>query len=89
MECTSNSCSCKDHRGFTHQVGDKWKKECNSCSCNYGGKVECTDIQCNKSCRDHNGFTHQVGDKWKKECNTCSCNYGGKVECSKILCNKS
>ena len=28
-----NSMFTRDHRGNSHQAGDKWLKDCNSCSC--------------------------------------------------------
>merc|ERR1712027_107380 len=46
MGCTRNPCKCKDEQGFLHQVGDKWRKDCNSCTCTSGGLAKCTTNRC-------------------------------------------
>ncbi len=30
-----------------HAIGDSWKDDCNTCSCNEDGKVVCTRMACN------------------------------------------
>merc|ERR1719430_1703362 len=76
-------------RGFTHETGDKWRRDCYSCSCQPLGKVECLPKYCAKTCKDQQGFTHQAGDRWKVDCNECECKYGGEVVCESKVCNKA
>jgi hypothetical protein len=77
-----------EYGGETYAEGDSFASTdgCNSCSCEAGGSVACTEIACNTTTCEIDGTTYQVGDTWQLECNTCSCDSSGDVACTAQAC---
>ncbi|CAH1788594.1 unnamed protein product, partial [Owenia fusiformis] len=46
MCCLESVTTCKDNKGNIRKENEKWKDQCNTCSCKGQGKIECTKRIC-------------------------------------------
>ena len=86
----SGGSACR-HGGKTYDVGDSFPAEdgCNTCTCEKGGGVACTQIGCVGSCL-YDGSSYAVGEQFpaKDGCNTCECRPDGDVVCTEEACEE-
>ncbi len=79
-----------DYNGKFYDVGVRFESTdgCNTCSCEQGGAVACTEMGCVDGC-DYNGKFYEVGASFNSadDCNTCSCEQGGLVACTEMACD--
>lgn len=74
------------YKGTIYQNGQRFKDDCNTCSCNYG-LVSCTKIGCvtdSGRCYYKEKF-YDNGETFKDDCNKCRC-WNGIVSCTKKFC---
>ena len=78
-----------EFNGNTFDAGDSFPASdgCNTCTCESGGAISCTEAACTTGCT-HNGNLYQPGDTFADDCNTCTCEAGGNVSCTQIACNE-
>ena len=77
--------SCIDE-GQRRSNGEKFPKECNTCTCE-DGRVSCTLIACGSTRCQYNGSEYLTGASFPSTdgCNTCTC-ANGSVGCTKKGC---
>ena len=47
VACTDMDCAgCVDAGGISHDVGESWASDCNTCTCLEDNSVDCTDLGC-------------------------------------------
>uniref|UniRef100_A0A7M5V2C2 Agrin n=1 Tax=Clytia hemisphaerica TaxID=252671 RepID=A0A7M5V2C2_9CNID len=79
------------HNGITYKTGESFFKDCNSCICQKGGFMGCTEIACAKGVCYNEGISYKDGESFKMDCNTCFCsardkNAVGTAGCTLKLC---
>ena len=88
-------CKVDDGKGGiqTLKLDESIKKECNSCTCQAGGELACTKINCNGGKNEPIGCTlnnksYAIDEIFPSEdgCNSCSCTEGGMIQCTKMAC---
>jgi hypothetical protein len=81
--------SCR-YDGKIYRIGERFPATdgCNTCSCEAGGAVACTEIACAPSSCLYEGKSYSPGDSFPASdgCNTCTCGDSGAVGCTKIGC---
>ncbi|XP_064384618.1 kielin/chordin-like protein [Halichondria panicea] len=85
-QCPAEVC-VKD--GVTYQVGDTFPAgdECNTCTCQAGGQIACTEIACPDVCVQGE-VIYEVGDNFPAGdgCNNCGCIRPNTIVCTLIAC---
>lgn len=78
--------------GKSYRVGERFKKECNTCTCEEDGAVACTEIGCQDEAPtcEYQGKTYAPGDPVPSPdgCNTCGCGPDGQIGCTLIACGE-
>jgi len=83
-----------NHEGKSYAPGQRFRKECNMCTCFPGGRMGCTLRGCaatsfngglsNLNLCSYNNKIYRVGQEFRGRCNnTCKCNRAGRVNCGK------
>lgn len=73
--------------GQSYEVGDTFSDDCNTCTCEAGGSVSCTDIACSDGCVFDGSF-RDIGETFVAPdgCNTCTCIANDNVQCTTLGC---
>ncbi|RLB62452.1 MAG: hypothetical protein DRI90_09045 [Deltaproteobacteria bacterium] len=73
----------------TYAVGESFQDAdgCNTCTCQDGGAVACTEMACLDGCT-YDGQNYDAGDSFPASdgCNSCSCESDGSVACTTMAC---
>jgi hypothetical protein len=74
--------------GQAYEVGDTFSDGCNTCTCESGGAVSCTELDCGSGCVV-DGVFREVGETFVAVdgCNTCTCDAPESVSCTALECS--
>lgn len=74
--------------GNAYQVGDTFSDGCNTCTCESGGNVSCTEFDCSSGCVV-DGVFREIGETFVAPdgCNTCTCSGPDSLECTALACS--
>ncbi|ESO99905.1 hypothetical protein LOTGIDRAFT_230854 [Lottia gigantea] len=84
MACHPSSRDCEVD-GKVYYNGERYKDDCNICTCVDGNSV-CTEKECQPKQCVENGIIYEDGEQFKIDCNTCTCSNGISL-CTLIACS--